>query len=248
MRPALALLGLLLVPTLVLAKADARLNFLIKRLEKASDSRGRAQAALMLGASGEAVAIPALCNALSDDEDVVRSAAAKALKEIGESEAVDCLKRALGSARGESRSAIQQALDSFQKQASRQAELYVHLVAIQDLRDSPESSSAKDAEKKLRARLAKMGVVLAPADENPKQARSVLKTKKLRGYQLMPKLYSLPNGGLRLTLVGLTYPDRALLGEVSLKASGGQPADLLGALVPAALEEAAKTFDWGASP
>src|SRR5262245_16335962 len=72
-------------------RADARTTFLIDRL-KADDFRVRTNAALQLGASNDVAAVQPLCGALDDSSDVVRSAAAVALKRLGKNEALPCLK------------------------------------------------------------------------------------------------------------------------------------------------------------
>jgi hypothetical protein len=253
MRPSMRA-GPVVLPILLLlavpaeANGDARVNFLIKRLEKASDARGRMQAALMLGAADDPKAVTPLCGALDDPEEVVRVSAARALEQLGDHSAIECLRRSLGGAKGETRITVQHALTTLEKQKNRKPTLYVQLEPVIDNRTQPDPPSAQLAEARLRARLGRLGVVLAPADEDAKAARAVLKTRKLKGFQLNPKLASTPDGGIRLILLGMTYPERKLLGEVTIKAAGAPPADLLQALVPAALEEASRNFEWELHP
>jgi HEAT repeat protein len=237
---------LLCAPTLALA--DARVDFLKKRLEKASDARGRAQAALMLGATGELGALGPLCKALQDKEPLVRTSAAKGLQELGSADAVRCLEARQAEPDPEVKAAIAGALQALQEPARARPVLYVLLDPLKDARDKADPASAKLLEERLRTQLISIGVVFAPPSETAGQARAVMKSKKLKGYYLMPKLQSLPSGGLKLVLVGFTYPEKSLLGEVTMKASGAPAPDLIRAIVPAAVKNAAENFEWGVTP
>src|SRR5258708_26074591 len=96
-----SLLGLSLVICLVAAEAhaDSRVQFLAERLHyppqsgQIDDFRVRTNAALALGASDDDGAVSPLCGGLDDPSDVVRQAAAVALKRLGPTSAVDSLKR-----------------------------------------------------------------------------------------------------------------------------------------------------------
>src|SRR5690242_10358692 len=63
---------------------EGRLKFLSDKM-KDSDPRVRTSAALALGASNEDNAVEPLCGGLGDKEDVVRQAAAVALKRLNRS-------------------------------------------------------------------------------------------------------------------------------------------------------------------
>lgn len=76
------------------AEADSRTSFLISRLH-ADDFRVRTNAALALGATNDDDAVQPLCGAVSDGNEVVRQAAAAALKRLGKSAALPCLKARL---------------------------------------------------------------------------------------------------------------------------------------------------------
>src|SRR5215831_5431053 len=73
------------------ASGDSRTDFLVQRL-KAEDFRVRTNAALALGATNDDGVIPPLCDALADVSEVVRQAAAVALKRLGKSSALPCLR------------------------------------------------------------------------------------------------------------------------------------------------------------
>jgi hypothetical protein len=51
-----------------------------------------------------------------------------------------------------------------------------------------------------------------------------------------------------MAAVCLTWPSKQILGEVRVKGSGGAPMDLIRALVPRLIEDAASTFDWELTP
>jgi bacterioferritin-associated ferredoxin len=238
---------LLALATPAQGQPDPRMSFLIKRLEKASDPRGRAQAALILGASGEPAAVAPLCNALTDAEHIVRSAAAQGLGELGEVSAVRCLKKHAGDANPEARAAIQKASATLERLQNVKPVLYVLLDDLKDERSPADPVTARLAEDRLRKELQKMGAVLAPSSENAKQARAVMNARKLKGYYLVPKLQN-QDGALRLSLLGFSYPQKSLQGEVSARARGGDAAALIRALVPGVLKEASATFEWGGTP
>lgn len=94
--PGLALLraGLLCV-TVFLGTSPALAAWSVSdvaaRLRNASDDRVRVQAALALGASMSAEAVPALCDGLRDPSATVRGAAAAGLGRLRKSQALACL-------------------------------------------------------------------------------------------------------------------------------------------------------------
>lgn len=237
-RPALLVLFLAAAPALA---ADARVAFFIKQLETSKDVRARVQAAAGLGALGDPSAVPALCKAVSDPEDLVKASAAKSLDTIGDISAISCLKAA--SKPGSAAAAIASALKSLEAAKSTPPRIYVALMP-------PENKAGLSADdvallnEQLKARLMRMGAVFAPADETKTAAAKVLKQKKLPGALVMPTVEKY-EAGLSLTLVGMTYPDRSLKGQITVKAKAGKPADIIRALVPKALEDAPTEFEWG---
>lgn len=128
--------------------------------------------------------------------------------------------------------------------APKRKKLYVSLGSIANKANQP-AEVVQLVDEQLRAKVAAMGGTLAPKGEKPKAAKALIRKTKARGYELLAELSSLPNGGLRLSLLCFTYPDRALMGEVTVKASGAKPKDLVKALAPKVIEEAAETFEWG---
>src|SRR5438034_1250493 len=71
---------------------DERVVFLSRQLGEARDERSRALAAMMLGAAGDPRALATLCKALGDPSWIVRSCTARALSQIHDRAAADCLK------------------------------------------------------------------------------------------------------------------------------------------------------------
>jgi hypothetical protein len=78
---------------------------------------------------------------------------------------------------------------------------------------------------------------------------SALKAKRgTPAYLLQPTLLRGDGGALVLAAVFLTWPSKQILGEVRVKGSGGAPMDLIRALVPRLIQDAASTFEWELTP
>jgi hypothetical protein len=223
--------------------ADPRITYLTRQLETGKDPRVKAQAALMLGNTNDPSVLQALCGGMKDGSELVRGAAAKALEQLGDLSAIDCLKVARNDPHPSAKAAISSALAFLEGIKNRKPEFYIALAPVVDKAGVP-TDVLKLAEDRLRAKLRIVGAVLAPLNENKTSAWTVIKQKKLKGYLLMPELHSLPGGGIKLHMLCFTYPERALLGEVNVKASGGGPSDLIRALAPKVIDEAVDTFDW----
>lgn len=128
-------------------------------------------------------------------------------------------------------------------EATPRRRVYVALAPIANKANLP-AELIQFAEEQLRAKVTALGGSLAPAGEDPKVAKAVVKKMRARAYELVAELSSLPDGGLRLSVVCFSYPERTLQGEVSVKGKGGKPKDLVRALAPKVIEEAAETFGW----
>ena len=224
---------------------DGHLGFLGRQLAKAKDPRARVQAALMLGESQEEEAMSPLCGALGDGSPLVRAGAARALGQLELVGAVGCLsaRRSLES-EADVRGEIEKSVVSLTAFRDRRPSLYVALLPTSRTGGNFSADLVELTDLRLRERLGHLSTLLAPGQETSGQAKGILKKKKLRGFQLRPRLSAAEGGGLRLNILCLSYPEQAVLGEVDVHASGAPPADLVRALVPRALEEAAQTFDW----
>lgn len=232
--PALVLLSLVIGP--LAHAADARFTFLGKQLEKATDPRGRAQAALLLGQTQDPAALPMLCKALSDRDDVVRAASAKALQALGELSAIDCLKTA------EQNPSVKSALAALEAVKNQPPRVYIALQKTDNRANLP-ADELKLLEDRIRAKLARIGALIAPPDESKAAAQKILKAKKLKGFLLMTTVDAV-GPGLSVTLVCFSYPEKVLKGQVSVKAGGAAPPELIKALAPKAVEDAADEFEW----
>jgi HEAT repeat protein len=227
------------------AQLDGRLSFFARQLQKAKDPRVRAQNALALGLSKEAAAVVPLCMALNDESDLVRSSVAKAIGNLEAPSGIDCLKAHKDDAAGAVRSEIERSLALLQQAAAAHPpELYISMSGVTDKTSHLPPEVLQLTEEKIRARLQALGGVFAPDGETKAAARSVLKKQRLKGFMLRVELDTTPSGGLKVNLVCFTYPERNLLGEVNVKASGGKPADMIRAMAPKVIDEAADTFNW----
>ncbi|NVJ09674.1 HEAT repeat domain-containing protein [Myxococcus sp. AM001] len=239
-----ALVLLLLAPCAALAQGSSRIAFLGKQLQKSKDPRSRSQAALVLGATEDPEAVPLLCNGLKDESELVRAAVAKGLAKLLEPDGLACLQAHKAEADASVQAAVREAVGALKEYQSRPPRFYVHLEALKDRTGKLPADLVKATEARLRSRLMRSGAQLAPAKETKAAAKGTLKKLRVRGYRITPELHATDSGGLRVALVCLTYPDLSLMGQVEVNAAGAQPGDLLKALVPRAVEEAAETFEW----
>jgi len=110
---------------------------------------------------------------------------------------------------------------------------------------APSAEASALAEKTLRAKLDAFGAHLAPDQEDPKAAVSLLKAKQLKGYQLRVHLLPSETGaGFKVEMLVLSYPEQALKGTWSVKASGGKPEKVIPLLVNKVVDDAAGDLDW----
>jgi hypothetical protein len=226
--------------------ADGRIEFLSRQLDRATDPRARAQACLLLGASNDHSAIAPLCGGLGDASELVRSACAKAMGQLADPSSLECLKRHGGDTNPEVRDLVQRALAVLDRQQTRSGlgAVYVFVSPVLDKEDRPNAGNVRMVDERLRAALTTLGVNLAPVNETKAQATAVIRAGRLKGFVVNPELSTHAPAGLKLSLLVLTYPDRSILGEVSVKASGAGASELIRALAPKVVEEAADTFDW----
>lgn len=234
----------LLVVFPALAQVDARTASLSRQLGQGRDPQARSTAAQGLGASDDPEALPPLCEGLKDPSEQVRAAAAQALGTLRELAGLECLKARKGETDAAAKTAIQASLKALQALKDQRPRLYVSLVELQDKSGQVKPEVLRVTEARMRRALTKMGALLAPAKENKAAAQGVLRKLGVRGYRLQGEIHETESGGLRVTVVCIGYPDQALLGDVELQASGGKPEDILKALAPRIIQEAADTFEW----
>lgn len=244
-RPAFPLL-LSLFAVSALAAEDARVTFLAKQLSSSKDPRVRAQTALLLGQTGSDSAVTPLCSVLGDKESIVRTAAASALGELGTESAINCLTTALGEADPSVRAAMEKALSRKSGGPSGAGGgIYVQVEPVQDKVGTLSQDAVALAEKLMREKLSALGANFAPPNEDKKTAASVIRSKKLQGFQL--RLQLLPGSsekGLKVEALIMTYPEQALKGSWNVKAAGAKPETLIKAMVPRVIDDVANELEW----
>lgn len=241
MRPWFALVALVWsVPAF--AEEDARVTYLVKQLAGAKDPRVRAQTVLLLGQTGSDSAVAPVCGVLKDAESVVRSAAASALGEIRSEAAIACLKAALGESDPGVRAAMAKALALG---ALATGGLYLQVEPVQDkVGDLPNTIMAL-ADRLMREKLSSLGANIAPQNEDKKSAASLIRARKLKGFQLrMQLLPGSTDKGLKVEMLIMSYPEQALKGTWNVKANGGKQESLIKAMVPRVLDDAANDLEW----
>lgn len=231
------------------AAEDARIPFLTKQLAGAKDARVRAQTVLLLGQTGSESAVAPLCGALKDNEAVVRSAAAAALGELRSGDALKCLKAVGSESDSAVKAAIEKSLASIEKSLAQPniaaGGLYVQVEPVQDKVGDLPPNLVSLADQLMRDKLSSLGANFAPANEDKKSAASLIRVKKLKGFQLRMQL--LPGStekGLKVEMLIMTYPEQALKGTWNVKAAGGKPESLIKAMVPRVLDDAANDLEW----
>jgi len=196
-------------------------------LRTATDFRMRVQAALVLGASKDTVAVAALCDGLSDTNSTVRASAAAALGRLRMQTGLECLERQELREQNQSvKTQIEQAvLDIDQANTPSRApdgSTYWYVVVAPSINKS--TRSVKDVDRVVQAAvrqvlLANPRVALAPIRETVEEGRAIVSQHGIRGYMLQPTVEAFEYGGgslsvsLRLTM--LSYPDQTLQGDFS---------------------------------
>jgi hypothetical protein len=234
-RAALVVAAVVLAPFYsATASADAdRVKFLADKLSS-DDPRVRTSAALALGASNDDAAVDPLCKALGDSTEVVRQASAVAMKRLGRSGAVPCLRARLDKESNDGvKIAIERALESISAGSgggggggsddkvkdNPSAKYYIALSTIANStgRSQPEVESV--VVKAIKAKLEAAGTIqIAPNKESAETAKDTLKKRKMNGFYLAVAVdkFDYSNGNLRVKVkIGVfTYPGKSLLGNV----------------------------------
>jgi HEAT repeats len=239
-----ALVLVLLAPGAVLAQEDTRLAFLGRQLQQGKDPRTRSQAALVLGATEDPEAVPLLCGGLKDASELVRAAVAKSLAKLQEPSALGCLQAHKGEADAAAKAAVDAAVAALKEFQARPPRFYVAMDALKDRTGKLPAELVKATEARLRSRLMRRGGLVAPAKESKAAAKGALKKLGVHGFRITPEIRATESGGLQVAIVCLSYPEMSLMGQVEVNAAGAQPGDLLKALIPKAVEDAAETFEW----
>jgi len=242
-------LGVLIVASS--AGAQDRVTQQIALLQTSTDFRVRTQAALALGSSKDARAVPALCKSLDDANTTVRIASAAGLGRLNLGGG-DCLKRRLAKEQSTSvKGSIDRALAQLGPSGpviGPNTRFYVALGS------TAHETSRTDIDAMIRRGMAKAataagGYALAPNGETVSAAQGVLaKHSQVKGFYLAPKLTMTYAGGrlnIKLSVAMLTYPDKNMVGQFSKTVASptGEPDPALEAeLVTYAAEAAMKQF------
>jgi hypothetical protein len=234
------------------ARAEGRTAYLADRLKyppapgQADDFRVRTNAALALGTTQDDAAVGPLCGGLNDPSEVVREAAAAALKKLGRASALDCLKRrASVETKASVKVQLQRAIDAIEASngggagASSpppklvpNAKFYVSLSKITNNSSRSDHEVTQVIHDAIRSKLESVGgYQLAPVNESADQARATIAKRKLKGYYLSIQLekfdYSNGNLRVRVKVAVFSYPGKDLRGEVPAGATmpGARPGD-----------------------
>jgi hypothetical protein len=195
---------------------------LAQRLRTGSDFRVRTQAALALGASGNAEAVGALCEGLGDVNTTVRAASAAALGRLAAG-GRECLTRRLAQEdSAEVKSVIERALVRLQPKPTLTSETkyYVSIGEVTNKTARDTAALSQQVREVLVKQLEALpGFVVAPAGETDSQAKALLaKYPKVKGIFLWPKLQTRAAGrDLRLDfeLSLFSYPNKDFRGSMS---------------------------------
>ena len=242
--PLLSLVLLCVVSSSARAQLDARTASLSRQLGEGQAPEARSRAAAGLGASDDPDAVRPLCEGLKDTSEQVRLASAQALGVLKEVAGLDCLKARKGESDAAARAAIQTSMQALQALKARAPRVYVQVAQVKDRSGKLPADVLRFAEARMRRKLTQMGAWIAPARENKAAAQGVLRKHGVRGYLLQVALDETESGGMLVSMVCISYPDQALLGDVELKGGGAKPEELLKVLAPRIIEEAADTFEW----
>jgi hypothetical protein len=224
-------LGLTIALAPAAAYADAeRVKFLADKL-KSDDFRVRTNAALALGAANEDGAVDPLCTALHDSSEVVRQAAAVAMKRLARPKALSCLKERQSHEGNEGvKIAITRAIESIGAGAgdsghsdkikdNPSAKYYIALSTIANStgRSQPEVEGV--VAKSIKTKLEAAGTIqIAPNKESTDVAKETMKKRSMKGFYLAIAVekFDYSNGNLRVKVkIGVfTYPGKSLLGNV----------------------------------
>jgi len=230
-----------------LAQADGRTDYLVRMLRTSSQYRVRVQAALTLGEISDHASLPALVEALEDDEGSVRVAALAALTRIGEPSVLDAVR---GRLRDRDRAVARQARTSVRALEQIEQRLAAAGTGGGTAPPPPTTGTPRfyiglggmgnragvrgdEAKALLRRYLseeigAASGVVVTPDGETPAQTTKVLKQRRLAGFWVDGSIIKLTreNGNVRaeISLMVMTNPGRdlrmMLSGAASVSASG----------------------------
>jgi hypothetical protein len=230
------------------AHADPRSDYLVRMLRTSSSFRVRTQAALSLArVEPEAAVVVGLSDALDDEHPAVRAAAASALEQLGQPDALEALQRHRRDRDPVVRRTIARAITALERVARTRprampvpsenvpgARYYVGVATPSAADRSIDREVLTRAGEFLRSELAAMeGVVVAPDGESPQQAERAIRSRRLTGYYLDASVVRIevrPDGVRAVVSVIVnTYPGRdmrAILNGAATVQGGGDGASV----------------------
>jgi hypothetical protein len=234
-------LATVLLPARV-ASADESPDYYLRQLKSSDDFRVRVQAALALGKKGDAVFASPLCSALEDANEAVRAASAGALGKLTKGAGISCLSEKLSTEKNaDVRATIEKSLkeargssgggDSGGGAIPANAKFYVALGETNNKTKRGKDEVDQIVKSALSAKLATMsGYAVAPRGESSQKAKSVLQSKRLKGFQLLttvePPEYSGGSLTVKVRVVLTTYPGKDVKGEFTNKLTqSGTPSE-----------------------
>lgn len=240
---------------------DAKIAFLADKL-KADDFRVRTNAALALGATNEDNAVQPLCRALSDENEVVRQAAAAGMKRLGRAQGIACLRERLGAEGSDAvRLQLTRAIDTLEAargggggepKNNAQAKYYVALSAVQNRSGKAQTEVDAAVLAAVKKRLENAAVFqVAPDKETPAAAKANIAKRKLKGFYLSISVdpFDYASGTKASVRIAIfTYPNKDLRGESPGKARSSASKgdkDAENRLLAAAAESALEAFVQG---
>lgn len=258
-----------LVTTALVARGDARSDYLVRLLTTSDAFRVRAQAALSLGSvENDSAVVDALIGALRDSHPAVRAAAASSLGRLRVTRATVVLRGLSRDPEESVRSSARVAIESIERSAaaaepaagtgsavavvpSAPARFYVGV-------GTPGTKVAGLPREALeRARTFFMGqigalpgMVVAPAGETVRDATRILSERRLTGYYLESSIVRIertPTGAMRgvVSVTIMTYPDRTIRSffDVGGSVTGASEATAQSRAIEAAYMSAARTLE-----
>ncbi len=257
------------------ALAAGRVQFLSDRLRypppegQPDDFRVRTNAALALGATDEDDAVGPLCGGLDDPSDLVRQAAAIALKRLARPQSLACLRRrVLVETVAAAKQKMQLAIEACEAAGGSgapstataegyvaNAKYYVSVSPVANGTTRTRSEIEHMVRQAIASRLGELGEYqIAPAGEPTDVARAVMARRKLKGFYLSVSVEKLDysDGALRvrLKIAVFSYPGKDLRGEVPAEATlpgartgdSGSEDQLIGLVATRATELFAQNF------
>lgn len=231
-------LGVITVATVLLparvASADESPDFYLQKLKSSDDFRVRVQAALALGKKGDASFASPLCDAMGDSNEAVRAASAGALGKLTRGAGATCLADKLSTEKNaDVRATIEKSLKDAKSSAGgdsgggsgavpANAKFYVAIGDTNNKTKRGKDEIDQIVKSALSSKLQTMsGYAVAPRGESAAKAKSVMQSKRLKGFQLLttvePPDYSGGSLTVKVRVVLTTYPGKDVKGEFTNK-------------------------------